>query len=43
MNRERALRWLLIAASLAAVFGVFSLYLQPAFMVRLADQLWSCF
>ncbi len=39
-------RWMQAAAILAALTvlaGVFMLYTQPAFMVTLIDQLWSCF
>jgi hypothetical protein len=36
-------RWAAYAAALAALLTVFSLYLQPEFMVSLADQLWACF
>jgi hypothetical protein len=37
---HRALVW---AAALAALVGVFALYLQPAFLFTLAQQVWSCF
>lgn len=37
---RRALAWAAIAAVLAAVFA---LYLQPDFMVTLANQVWACF
>jgi hypothetical protein len=36
-------RWAAYAAALTALLAVFSLYLRPAFMVSLADQLWACF
>ena len=29
--------------ALAALAGVFMMYLQPAFMVGLANQVWACF
>jgi len=29
--------------ALAALVGVFLLYLQPDFMVTLAQQVWACF
>jgi len=32
-----------LAASLLALAGVWSLYTRPDFLVKLADQLWSCF
>lgn len=35
----RAALWALVAAVLA---GVFALYLQPNFVVTLADQVWAC-
>ncbi len=37
---RRALAWTL---ALAALGGVFALYLQPAVLVTLADQVWACF
>ena len=37
---QRALAW---GASLVLLIGVFMLYLQPHFMVGLAQQLWACF
>lgn len=33
----------LYVLALAATLGVFALYLQPDFLLTLADQLWSCF
>jgi len=30
-------------AAAAALLGVFALYLQPDFMVTLAQQVWACF
>jgi hypothetical protein len=36
-------RWLGYGAAVAALAGVFALYLQPDFVVALADQLWACF
>jgi hypothetical protein len=35
-------RWVAPAA-LAVLLLVFSLYLQPDFLVMLADHVWSCF
>ena len=29
--------------AIAAPLAVFALYTQPAFLVMMADQLWSCF
>ena len=37
---QRLALWALIALVLALVFG---LYLQPEFMVNMADQVWACF
>jgi hypothetical protein len=31
------------SAAVAALLGVFSLYLRPDFLVDLANQLWACF
>jgi hypothetical protein len=39
-NTLRIIGW---AATLAALGGVFMLYLQPEFMVGLANQVWACF
>lgn len=36
-------RLVLWAAVLAALGLVFMLYLQPQFMLSMADQLWACF
>ncbi|MEB2348623.1 MAG: hypothetical protein OZ923_08410 [Comamonadaceae bacterium] len=36
-------RWLLWAAVLLALAGGVLLYLQPGFMVLLAEQVWACF
>lgn len=33
----------LYALALAVLAAVFAAYLQPGFLVSLADQLWSCF
>lgn len=32
-----------LAAALAALGGVFAMYVHPDFLVTLADQIWSCF
>ena len=32
-----------VVVSLAVLLGVFGLYLQPDFMVQMANQIWSCF
>ena len=38
--KQRILVW---AAAAAALAGTFALYLQPHFLVDLADRVWSCF
>ncbi|MFM9922515.1 hypothetical protein VLK31_05940 [Variovorax sp. H27-G14] len=32
-----------LAAALAALGGVFVMYVHPSFLVTLVDQIWSCF
>ena len=42
--RPRILRRLALWAAVLLVLGlVFMLYLQPEFMLGMADQLWDCF
>jgi len=36
-------RWMAFAAMLLVLLAVFALYLQPDFMLSLADQIWACF
>ncbi|WP_255352793.1 MULTISPECIES: hypothetical protein [Diaphorobacter] len=36
-------RSIVAVALLAVLLGVFALYLQPDFMLTLADQIWACF
>ncbi len=36
----RVLGW---SAAALALLATFALYTRPAFLVRLADQVWSCF
>lgn len=36
-------RTLLLALALAALAGVFSLYLRPDFLLQLSNQIWACF
>lgn len=36
-------RSIVAIALLAVLLGVFALYLQPDFMLTLADQIWACF
>lgn len=36
-------RSIVAAALLAVLLVVFALYLQPDFMLTLADQIWACF
>ncbi len=33
----------LYALAVAAMLGVFALYLRPEFLLALADQVWACF
>ena len=40
MTTARILLWLALALVLA---GAVMLYLQPGFMVLLAEQVWACF
>jgi len=37
------LKRLAAAAALLVLLAVFMLYLQPDFMLTLADQVWACF
>ena len=39
-NSRKLLVW---AVAVAVSLGVFSLYVQPDFMVMLANQVWACF
>ncbi|MGD9772775.1 hypothetical protein [Diaphorobacter sp.] len=41
--RATALKWLGAATALLVLLAVFMLYLQPDFMLTLADQVWACF
>ena len=41
--RQRLLRALAWLGVVAALLGTLALYRDPDFLVRLADQLWSCF
>ena len=43
MRQHRWKTWLATAALAAVLLAVFAWYLQPAFMLTLADQLWACF
>jgi hypothetical protein len=36
-------RFLVWLAALGLLLAVFALYLQPAFLFTLAQQVWSCF
>ena len=40
VRTPRLLAWLAVTGVLLAVLG---LYLQPDFMVHMAEQLWACF
>lgn len=35
--------WLIGISALVVLLAVLSLYLQPHFLVTLADQVWGCF
>ena len=46
MSRPRNGYWqplVLYSVAVAALSGAFALYLQPDFMVTLAQQVWACF
>lgn len=43
LGRDVLWRWLGGTAAVAVLLLVFSLYTDPHFMVKLADQLWACF
>lgn len=43
MRRKPLTYWLPYGLALLALLLVFSLYLQPEFMVTLAQQVWACF
>ena len=43
MRHKPLSHWLPYAVALAALLLVFALYLQPEFMVTLAQQVWACF
>ena len=43
MKPSTMVRWSTVLAAGAALAAVFSLYLQPDFMVLLAQQVWACF
>lgn len=43
MRRKPLTHWIAYVAALATLLLVFSLYLQPEFMVTLAQQIWACF
>ena len=40
---QRARKSLIWLAALAAMAGVFALYLQPEMLRTMADQIWACF
>ena len=41
MQRKRQVALTVLA--LAALAGVFALYLRPDFLVQLSNQVWACF
>ncbi len=43
MRRKLLLHWLAYTVALVVLLLVFGLYLQPDFMVTLAQQVWACF
>ncbi|MES2943593.1 MAG: hypothetical protein V4772_12065 [Pseudomonadota bacterium] len=43
MRRQSMLKMAAWAGALLALLGVFTLYLQPDFMLTLANQVWVCF
>jgi hypothetical protein len=43
MATPTARRLLTYALAVAVLLGVFMLYLQPGFMVQMAQMVWSCF
>ncbi len=43
MLPRRFSSWIAYGMALLLLLAVFSLYLQPDFMVDLAQQLWACF
>jgi type II secretory pathway component PulM len=43
VTKPLAIKALVWTGVLLALAGVWSLYTQPDFLVKLADQLWSCF
>lgn len=43
MLRRHILRLTAWSATLVVLLAVFALYLQPDFMVGLAQQVWACF
>lgn len=36
-------KWLWLSVALLVLLAVFVLYLQPDFMLTVADQVWACF
>jgi len=43
MKQGRATRYALTGIAAALLLAVFGLYLEPQFMLTLANQLWTCF
>ena len=43
MRMVNSQKFLLYAAAVAVLLGVFSLYIRPEFLVMLANQVWACF
>ena len=40
---KRHTHWWALVVAVGASLAVFALYLQPGFMVDMADRLWACF
>jgi hypothetical protein len=43
VKRQRLMQTTALLAATAALLGVFTLYMQPDFLVVLANQVWACF
>ena len=43
MQRQRLMHTAAWLAATAALLGIFGLYIQPDFLVVLANQVWACF
>lgn len=43
MKKENIAKFFIWLTVLLVLAGVFSLYLQPEFMISMAEQVWFCF